>query len=147
MGIIKRTVLASIILPALLLGGCKKNTTTCNGVPNVGVSFTIDLNQPQYNPLVVTGGAMLVSGGNAGITIYRYQQDQFQAYDCLCPYDGASNSKAVVSICKNHIMDSCAVCHSRFSLADGSVVQGPSGCPLKAYKTSYDGARYVTVTN
>jgi nitrite reductase/ring-hydroxylating ferredoxin subunit len=142
----KHLLLSTLVVAALAISACKK-TNTCNGVPNVAVSFTIDLNQPQYNPLVITGGAELVSGGNAGIVIYRYQQDQFEAYDCLCPYDGANNSSAVVSIGTNKLTGSCAVCKSVFSFADGSVISGPSTCPLKAYKATYDGSRYVTVTN
>ncbi len=146
MKFIKRLFFAIIPVAFVLSCGCKK-TTTCNGVPNVGVNFTIDLNQPQYNPLVVTGGSMLVAGGNAGIIVYRYMPDQFQAYDCLCPYDGNSNTSAVVSISTNKVQAQCPVCKTIFNLADGSVSSGPSSCPLKAYKATYDGSRYVTVTN
>ena len=143
---LKRTILFTTAFAAFILGGCKKSTN-CNGVANVGVNFTIDINGGSYAPIQYTGGAMLVSGGDAGIAIYRYQSDQFQAYDCLCPYDGSSNSKAVISIESNKIQATCPVCHSVFNLADGSVSSGPSTCPLKAYKTSYDGVSELTVTN
>jgi len=125
--------------------GCKK-TTTCNGVPNVSVYFTIDVNGGLYAPIQYTGGSMEVSGGNAGIAIYRYQADQFQAYDCMCPYDGAGNTSAVVQIQTNKIMVTCPVCGSSFLLSDGSVSKGPATCPLKAYKTNFDGTN-LTVSN
>lgn len=144
---IKIVISVLLIAPLFITTGCKKKTKTCNGVPNIGVSISIDLNQPDYNPITVTGGSMLVSGGNAGIIVYRYQSNVFKAYDCLCPYDGASNSKAVVSIQSNKITGKCAVCGSVFLLSDGSVSSGPSSCPLKAYNATYDGASTVDITN
>jgi nitrite reductase/ring-hydroxylating ferredoxin subunit len=143
---LKKTILFTAALTAFILGGCKK-TNVCNGVPNVGVNFTVDVNSAGYAPIQYTGGSMLVSGGNAGVAIYRYQTDQFEAYDCLCPNDGSTNGKAVISILGNKIQAECPVCHSIFSLADGSVSSGPSTCALKAYKTYWDGTSQLTVTN
>jgi len=147
MNTIKKLVVIFFAAPLLISGGCKKKTKTCGGVPNVGVSFTIDLNQPQYNPLTITGSSMAVTGGNAGVIVYRYQTDQFKAYDGLCPYDGSSNSNAVVQIQSNKITAKCPVCGSVFELSDGAVISGPSTCPLKAYNATYDGVSTVSVSN
>ena len=146
MGFYKRLIFLLLLIPAFILGGCKK-TKTCNGIPNVGIYFSVDLNQPQYSPLQVTGGSMEVTGGDAGVVIYRYQSNQFMAYDCMCPYDGASNSKAVVAIQTNKLLVKCPIFSSVFVLSDGSVSSGPSTCPLKPYKTSYDGVSTVTISN
>jgi len=142
----KKILSTSLVVSLLIMGGCKK-TTTCNGVPNVSVYFTININGGLYPNLQYTGGSMEVTGGNAGIVIYRYQPDQFQAYDCTCPYDGASNTAAIVQIQSNKIMVKCPVCGSTFVLSSGAVSTGPATCSLKPYNTSYDGVSNLTITN
>jgi nitrite reductase/ring-hydroxylating ferredoxin subunit len=126
--------------------GCKKSTT-CNGVPNVAVSFSINTLLPSYNALTVTGGSLEVTGGYAGIVIYRQAIDQFNAFDCCCTYDGAANGKAIVVIQGNKILVTCPVCGSSFLLTDGSVSHGPATCGLKPYATSYDGVSNLYVSN
>jgi len=143
---LKRTILFTALAASVIAGGCKK-TNVCNGVPNVGVNFSIDVNSAGYAPIQYTGGSMLVSGGNAGIALYRYQTDQFEAYDCMCPYDGSSAAKGVISISSNKIQAKCSACKSIFNLSDGSVSSGPSTCSLKAYKTYWDGTSELTVSN
>ncbi len=131
----------------LSCGSCGK-TTSCSGVPNVSVNFSIDIYSGGYAQLQYTGGAEEVTGGNAGIVIYRSGTDEFEAYDCMCPYDGASNSAAAVQIQKNNpLIVTCPVCGSSFLLSTGSVSKGPSACPLKPYRASYDGISTLTVTN
>ncbi|MGP8214474.1 MAG: Rieske (2Fe-2S) protein [Bacteroidia bacterium] len=144
--------LPAIIIVAIILflpgSGCKKETT-CNGVPNVGVNININLSNPSYSSLNYVGGNEAVSGGYDGILIYQYQQGVFYAYDCCCPYDGQSNSKAIVTAQKNGIYAVCPVCGSSFLLSSGQPNKGPSSCPLKQYNNvSYDQAdNYLTVTN
>ncbi len=136
------------ILPLLLImAGCHRDTITCNGVPNVAVNFTLDLNQPTNANLLITGGYVVVTGGFDNVIVYRYIPNQFNAFDCCCPYDGANNTKAVVQLNSNKISVTCPVCGSTFNLSDGSVSKGPSKCSLKPYNTSTDGSTYVTVTN
>ena len=126
--------------------GCQKNNN-CNGVPNVAVSFSINVLLPSYNTLTAIGGSMEVTGGYAGVAIYRQSLDQFNAFDCCCTYDGASNSKAVVAIGSNKITATCPVCGSVFLLTDGSVSKGPASCGLKPYATSYDGVSTLYISN
>ena len=49
------------LIPLFLLGivtGCKKDSTPAatNGVPNVAVNFTIDVNNASYSKLLNAGG-------------------------------------------------------------------------------------------
>ncbi|HXB10753.1 MAG TPA: hypothetical protein VNZ45_02110, partial [Bacteroidia bacterium] len=106
------------LLVFLLIGtGCKKGTN-CNGVPNVGVNFSVNTLLPSYYPITVVGGSMEVTGGYDGIILYRADINTFNAFDCCCTYDGASNSKAVVVIQSNKITAVCPVCGSSFLLTD-----------------------------
>jgi nitrite reductase/ring-hydroxylating ferredoxin subunit len=128
---------------------CKKETT-CNGVPVVSVYFQVTLaTNPQLGP---PGNNELFSGGyqNSGVLVYHYSGTQYYAYDCTCPYDGESNSKAVVSASSvSSLYAVCPVCGSSFLLSTGSPNKGPSTCPLKAYSgTYYDaGSNTVIVQN
>lgn len=131
-----------IVSCGLLLSGsaCKK-ATTCNGVPNVSVNFTVSLSSASSAQLSTVGYSEIFSGGydNDGVLIYHYTQNQFLSYDCTCPYDGQSNAKAIVSVnSSNPLYAQCPVCGSTFLLSTGSPSKGPSQCPLKAYSTSYD---------
>jgi len=144
------------ILPVLAFvfllsdSGCKKNTT-CNGIPNVSVNFSVSLNSPSSNQLLPPGNSEPFSGGydNDGVLIYHYTQNQFLAYDCTCPYDGASNAKAIITASPaSSLYATCPVCGSQFLLSSGSPSKGPSSCPLKAYSTTYDpSSNVVYVTN
>jgi nitrite reductase/ring-hydroxylating ferredoxin subunit len=90
---------------------------------------------------------MVVTGGYDNILLYRYTVSQLNAFDCCCPYDGASNAKAIVQIQANKITATCPVCSSSFLLADGSVNHGPATCGLKKYNTTYDGVSTFNVSN
>ncbi len=126
---------------------CRKDSTTCNGVPNVAVNFALDLNQPTNVNLQIVEGSVIVTGGYDNVVVYRYTTSQFTAFDCCCPYDGATNSKAVVQLNSNKFSMTCPVCGSTFNLSDGSVIKGPSKCSLKPYVASFDGVSTVSVTN
>jgi nitrite reductase/ring-hydroxylating ferredoxin subunit len=142
--------LAVLALIILLPGsGCKK-TTTCNGIPNVSVNFSVSLYSASSSQLVPIGNSEPFSGGydNDGVLIYHYTQNQFLAYDCTCPYDGASNAKAIITASPaSSLYGTCPVCGSQFLLSSGSPSKGPSTCPLKAYTATYDGTSNVYVSN
>jgi nitrite reductase/ring-hydroxylating ferredoxin subunit len=129
--------------------GCKKSSSTCTGVPVTAVNFSIDLSYVSYNALTVPGGYVIVSGGyaNNGVLIYRFTSSQFFAYDCTCPYDGTTNSKAIVTVQKTAQTATCPVCGSVFILSSGGVSHGPATCGLKPYTATYDGTSLVTITN
>ena len=137
-----RIIKLSLILLGLALlvpgSGCKK-PTVCNGVPVTSVNFSINLaiGYPALNPV---NNNETFSGGyaNAGVIVYHYLATQFQAYDCTCPYDGESNTKAIITAKQGSLYATCPVCGSSFLLSNGAPNKGPSTCSLKAYNTSYD---------
>src|ERR1700722_18030653 len=98
----KKSFFFSLLFLALSVGlmytvGCKKDSSaSVTGVPNVAVSFTIDINNPQYVNLTAVGGWIYVTGGYDGIIIYRLTSGTFLAFDRGCPYDCESNTKAII---------------------------------------------------
>jgi len=107
-------------------------------VPYVPVSFTINLNDPKFIDLNVSGNAVYVTGGVRGIIIYRKSQDQFSAYDRCCTFDpDVTSAKVFFHSNPMEVIDT--VCGSTYSLVfDGMNSKGPAKYPLKQYQTLFD---------
>lgn len=146
----------STILAALVLTSCKKVQNDI--IPDVDVNFTIDLLDPEFVSLSAIGISDTIDsstnnwGYNAagydenGIIIY-HGPDEYFAYDRTCPYDFAVNNLSVkVNI--DYTVAVCPRCATKYALsAYGTPVSGPGKYPLKNYKTSFDGERYIRVWN
>ena len=128
-----------IIVFVFIIGvvSCKKQSE--NGVPLTTVDIYIYANSPSFVNLSAVGGYVYVTGGVRGILLYRKSSTEIMAYDRNCTYQ-SSQPCATVSVDATRIIatdSSC--CHSKFSIYDGSVTQGPAAAPLKAYQTTFDG--------
>lgn len=119
-----------------LASSCRKPTS--GGVPPVALDISINVNNPAYADLAVTGGWLYLSGGSQGLIVYRSGPADFVALDRHCPYQPAN-------ICRVHVDSSqviardTACCGSAFLITDGSVVQGPAAINLRRYNTSFNG--------
>lgn len=142
----KRVFLIPLFLVGIILG-CKKNSPAANsGVPNVAVSFTVNVNNPLYSNLLTVGGWVYVTGGYDGIILFCNGQGSYLAFDRGCPYDCETNSKAIVNVQNGGIKAICPVCGSTYSLYSGTATGGPGSVALKQYQTSFDGSN-LTVSN
>ncbi|MFM7054470.1 MAG: hypothetical protein ACKOKB_05935 [Bacteroidota bacterium] len=119
----------------LFLGSCSKDET--NDIAQYYVDFTIYLNEPACVDLTVVGGWMYVNAGTKGVIIYRKSTTEFTASERNCTYDPTASCSIVQVLSGISAIDSC--CSSRFSIFDGSVINGPATRPLYQYKTLYDG--------
>jgi nitrite reductase/ring-hydroxylating ferredoxin subunit len=120
-----------------LATGCKKNNNN-NGVPITAVDIYLYTNTPSFINLNAIGGWVYVTGGVRGILVYRKSSTEFMAYDRNCTYQPSLPCSTVVVDATNILAkDTC--CHSKFSMYDGSVVNGPASISLKAYNTTFDG--------
>ncbi len=119
--------------------------TSCNSkpynpnVPDVDINFSIYPNTLQYYELNVVGGWMYVTGPlpSRGIIIYRYNLDEFRAYERLAPNYPyvCENNRLLVDF--PFIVDTCS--EYKYSILDGSIYEGGDGYPLTQYFTSFDG--------
>jgi Rieske Fe-S protein len=125
-----------LIITSFVFAGCKKDDD--NYVPNTPVDIYLYTNNPSFINVSTIGGWVYVTGGIRGILIYRKSSTEFMTYDRNCTYQ-SSQPCATVVVDNTNIaaIDTC--CHSRFSLYDGSVYQGPASAPLKAYNNTFDG--------
>lgn len=127
-----------ILVISLILIGCSKDDQNSN-IPLVNVNFTININDPAYANVKVVGGWMYLNGGSRGLILYRYNNDEFRAFDRHCTYN-SNSSCALVAVDNSNITAKDDCCGSKFLITDGSVTQGPANLPLKQYNTSFDGS-------
>ena len=71
-----------------------------------------------------------------GIIIYRYNIDEFRAYERMAPNEphACPNNRLYVDL--PYVVDSCL--DYKYSILDGSLIEG-SGYPLTQYFTQFDG--------
>jgi nitrite reductase/ring-hydroxylating ferredoxin subunit len=127
--------LIPLVLILLLGNACSKDET--NDIAQYYVDFTIYLNEPSCVDLTVVGGWMYVNAGTKGVIIYRKSTTEFTASERNCTFDPTASCSIVQVLSGISAVDSC--CSSRFSIFDGSVINGPATRPLYQYKTLFDG--------
>lgn len=121
---------------ACMVVACKKEER--GGVPLAPVDISINVNNPSYADLAVTGGWLYLTGGSQGLIVYRSSPESFVAMDRHCPYQPAEYCRVVVDESEIIARDTTC-CHSAYLIIDGSVTEGPSALPLKRYNTSFNG--------
>lgn len=126
----------TLFITLIIIAGCKKDGT--NNVPETSVDIYMYTNNPSFVNVSVVGGWVYISGGIRGILLYRKSNSEFMAYDRNCTYQ-SSNPCATVYVDNTNIQATDTCCHSRFSIYDGTVYQGPASLPLKSYRTTFDG--------
>lgn len=125
-----------LLSPLLLTPGCKKEEKL--NVPLVPVDIEINLNLPEYNALLVTGGWAYITGGSEGLVVYRSSPEEFVALDRHCTYQPENLCRVTVDASGVMARDTTC-CHSAFLLMDGSVTNGPAVLGLKRYHTTFNG--------
>jgi len=114
------------------MASCKKNN---DRVPTVAVDEYLNLNLPEYfNLNAINNWVYYNYAGNKGLIVIRKSQTEFAAYERTCTFD-PNVSSAIVEGIENDIFAIDSVCGSKFSLLDGSIVNGPAGQPLLQYRT------------
>ncbi len=123
----------------LVVAACGKKNDTVQGAY---VDAYVSLSDPSFYALNAINGWAYYSGensGHRGLIVFRRTQDEFEAFDRLCPYDPTAEC-ALVEVESSGItaVDSC--CGSRYQLTDGVVIGGPSKQSLIRYETYFDGS-------
>ena len=151
------TLLFFVFLSALMIfQSCGEGSNDV--IPDVTVDFTIDLLDPEFTGLNVIGATDTIDAStnnwgfrssgydNNGIIIYS-GHDEYYAYDRTCPHDFSENGLSV-RIKVDASLAVCPECGTSYALsAYGTPLSGPGRLPLKNYKTSFDGERYIRVWN
>jgi nitrite reductase/ring-hydroxylating ferredoxin subunit len=121
------------VLVCLVSFQCKKeNINEQLGIPYVNVSQYVFLNDPNFIGLNAVGGFAFLNGGSKGIIIYHRAFDEYVAFDRHCTWQTFNNCTVSPDSSTLVIMN-CGCCTSKYSLIDGSVINGPSINPLLQY--------------
>lgn len=132
----------AVLLGAAMAASCRKDNYT--QMPSVPVNITININNPSYSNLQVSGGWVYVTGGIEGIILYRRDSQVINAFDRLSPYQPERYCRVFVDSSDVFAVDTCS--NSKFLLYDGSANSGPANQPLLQYATTFNGTT-LTVTN
>ena len=107
-----------------------------SNIPVRNVDIDINVNLPSYQNLNVISGWVYVTGGSRGIIIYRRSETEFVAYERHSPYQPEDNCRVSVADDEITIEDECS--DSKWSILDGSIINGPTSRPLLQYTTSWN---------
>ena len=135
--ILKISVIFFVTLMTIITVSCNSKPENPNA-PEININFTIYPNTIEYQPLNAVGGWMYVTAPlpSYGIIIYRYNIDEFRAYERMAPNEphACPNNRLYVDL--PYVVDSCL--DYKYSILDGSLIEG-SGYPLTQYFTQFDG--------
>lgn len=118
---------------------CLFNSSACkksdDRIPTVAVDEYLNLNLPEYfNLSAINNWVYHNSAGNRGIIVIRKSPTEFAAYERTCTFD-PNVTTAIVEGIQNDIFGIDSTCGSKFSLLDGSIVNGPATQALMQYRT------------
>lgn len=128
-----KNYIVRIFLSVLLVAfgfSCDKNYNHI--IPNVPVSFTVNLNI--INELTVPGNSVFYpNAGFGGVVIYCELPGSYFAFDAAC-----TNEISRTCVVENEgVLATCPCCDSQFILLSGAYPsRGPATLPLKQYNVS-----------
>ena len=135
----RRAVLAGAgVTCAAMLAGCTTPDASNGGVtpPTSGTAASVSGSAPAAGALAATsqvpdGGGKIIDGKN--IVITQPRTGSFRAFSAICTHEGC----IVSSVSSGTI--NCPCHGSKFSIKDGSVVNGPATTPLAAIAIKVEG--------
>ena len=133
-----KAIFSSLLI--LLTISCDKENQ-CTILADVPVNITIYPNSTEYQELNTVNGWLYLTARkpSKGIIVFRAGPDRFKAYERTCPH-GPENPDARLQVDEETALIAYdTVCGSRFVLTTGQPFDGPAQCPMKEYKTSYNG--------
>jgi hypothetical protein len=151
----KLSKIACLLIAIGLVASCSKNDPQAqHPVPFVTVNRSINMDNALFTKLNTPGGyAYLNDEGYKGIIITRDFADNFHAVDRACPFHPDTDC-AQATVDKNGIRILCGAyvndvftpcCESKYGV-DGSLLEGPSQHPLRAYAVQKSGST-LTITS
>ncbi len=130
-----------------ILIACNKNKQ--HPVPYFTFDSNINLTLPSYSSLQGVGGWAYIPGaGSKGVVVYRQGVNTFVAFDRHSPAeDGFDCETGLVTDDDNFLILNDPCSNARFSLYDGSPIDGDTEWGLRSYLTQYNGGDILRVYN
>jgi nitrite reductase/ring-hydroxylating ferredoxin subunit len=99
-----------------LLAACE-NPTPNDLLPNTAVDITVNLNNPEFNNLLISGGWAYTAGGIKGILLYN-RNGTYVAFERACPHLAPSSCNAMTF---DGLLLKCTCDNSVFNIFNGGV--------------------------
>lgn len=141
-----RTTFVSILFLFLLSSSSCRNRI--HPVPDIPFNINIDINLPTYAALQSIGNYAYIDNiGVKGVVVYRRAMDEFVAFDRMSTAAGGDTCAPLYVDPDNLLilLDPCTA--SRFSLFDGSLLNGPAEWGLRAYRVMFNGSNMLNIQN
>ena len=139
--ILRISIIVFAVSMAVFAISCNSKPINPN-VPEADINIRIYPNNLYYHELNIVGGKMYITSNqpSRGIIVYRYNIDEFKAYERLDPNDpyACPGNRLIFidSIDYNMVFDTCS--HHKYSIFTGELI-GESGYNLVEYFTYFDG--------
>ena len=114
-------------------------------LPNYSFDIMLNMNLPQYNPLVYPSNAVYVNTAGAGIRgiiVFNAGSGNYLAYDAACPNQALADCSTMTITGVNAV---CACDNASYSLFTG--LAAGKQYPMKAYRVQMIDATTLRVYN
>jgi len=141
----RKVFLLTMILFVLSSSGCRQRL---HPVPDIPFNINIDINLPTYSSLQsISGFAYIENVGVKGLVVYRRSIDEFVAFDRMSTAAGGDTCAPLYVDPDNLLilLDPCTA--SKFSLFDGSLINGPAEWGLRSYRILFNGMNILNIQN
>lgn len=110
-----------LFLSFLFLISCNDDLVDNNKyLPNITVNFSVDLNLPEANGLLIVGGyAIFQNEGIRGVIVFNNGLNNYIAFDLACPHIPLQDCSAM-TFNQGDLYMKCACDDEKFSKLDGS---------------------------
>ena len=143
----KKNRIILICLLSVLVACNKEDINQQLGIPYVNVDRYILLNDPNSLSLNAVGGFLYVNAGSRGILVYHRAYEEYVAFDRHCTHNTSDACGKVSLDSSSNVILNCACCASKFSIIDGSVLNGPAINPLLQYQAQLSGPGTLHIYN
>ena len=137
----------TLLLFLLLFYSCNDDYTDNNTyLPNVQVNFTINLNLPEGNDLLISGGhKIFYDRGIKGVIVFNNGLDNYIGFDLACPHINLQDC-STMTFEQSDLYLTCPCDEEQFSKLNGAPKNGEIQHAARRYIVSKNG-NLLTVRN
>ncbi len=143
--LMNRVLFFAVFVLVSSFSGCRRNL---HPVPDIPFNININFDLPSYSGLQSIGGfAYVDNAGVKGLVVYRRTMDEFVAFDRMSTAPGGDTCGPIYVDPDNMLilLDPCTP--SKFSLFDGSIINGPAEWGLRGYRILWNGLSILNIQN
>jgi nitrite reductase/ring-hydroxylating ferredoxin subunit len=129
-----------LIFTLIFISSCKDDFVDNNKyLPNITVNFSVDLNLPEANNLIIVGGyAIFPNEGIRGVIVFNHGLDNYIALDLACPHIQLQECSTMTFDPEDLYLE-CGCDDEKFSKLDGSPLNPEINYSARMYNVTKNG--------